>query len=426
IKVNEEKESLSQTILSLRGNFTAERETLLSSIRNLTDQLTARAVIEKLGWKQFGSSYYYPSAEKKSWHDARQYCRERGADLAIINNRKEQEFIYRQNKFVWFGLTDEETEGEWKWVDGVGDHFDAGKEEDPEDIYMNVEDAEAYDGVYLNSSAKTPGSEDGRVRPGNPAAVCLGLLCVLLLAVIIGLSVKHKAEREQLQSSYMNMTMERERLLDANSNLTSERDKLQSSYMNMTMERERLLDANSNLTSERDKLQSSYEVLAMERDGLRRNLSGLERAFVQGWKKFGGSYYCISTERKSWSVARQACKERGADLVIINSREEQEFIKKENQYVWIGLSDARTEGVWKWVDGSKLTTAHQSVVYGLDTQELGLNRCNGKRRLERCHWALEQWNHLLLWGAESCFPIWLSGFGGCQENTTYGNAQCQK
>uniref|UniRef100_A0A3B1KI08 C-type lectin domain-containing protein n=2 Tax=Astyanax mexicanus TaxID=7994 RepID=A0A3B1KI08_ASTMX len=77
--------------------------------------------------------------------------------------------------------------------------------------------------------------------------------------------------------------------------------------------------------------------------------------------KFGSSYYYISSEKKNWNVARQDCRNRGADLVIINSREEQQ-----NKYIWIGLTDAEKEGEWKWVDGSPLTTksGEPSNTYG--------------------------------------------------------------
>ncbi|XP_030643645.1 C-type lectin domain family 4 member E-like [Chanos chanos] len=82
----------------------------------------------------------------------------------------------------------------------------------------------------------------------------------------------------------------------------------------------------------------------------------------RGWWYYSSSLYYLSTEWKSWSESRQDCRERGADLVIINSKEEQEFVDRLKKIstvaAWIGLTDRDIEGVWKWVDDTTLTTGY--------------------------------------------------------------------
>ncbi|KAG1955861.1 pancreatic secretory granule membrane major glycoprotein GP2-like [Pimephales promelas] len=69
----------------------------------------------------------------------------------------------------------------------------------------------------------------------------------------------------------------------------------------------------------------------------------------------GKDRFFISSEWLSWSGSRQFCRDRGADLVIINTEEKQRFISSfVKERVWIGLSDIETEGIMKWVDNSTL------------------------------------------------------------------------
>uniref|UniRef100_A0A668TXP5 C-type lectin domain-containing protein n=1 Tax=Oreochromis aureus TaxID=47969 RepID=A0A668TXP5_OREAU len=75
-----------------------------------------------------------------------------------------------------------------------------------------------------------------------------------------------------------------------------------------------------------------------------------------GWQKFSCSCYLLSERSGSWHSARKHCTDQGADLVVIDSPNEQNFIVSITQYkTWIGLSDIEQEGTWKWVDGTPLT-----------------------------------------------------------------------
>uniref|UniRef100_A0A3B3HZY8 C-type lectin domain-containing protein n=1 Tax=Oryzias latipes TaxID=8090 RepID=A0A3B3HZY8_ORYLA len=88
-------------------------------------------------------------------------------------------------------------------------------------------------------------------------------------------------------------------------------------------------------------------------------LSGRKPGCPSGWISFGFSCYFFSEEKKSWDEAREFCRTTEADLVVINSKEENYFLFRVKPYhfkpVWIGLTDKVQEGTWKWVDGSPLT-----------------------------------------------------------------------
>ncbi|XP_051560242.1 C-type lectin domain family 4 member E-like isoform X8 [Myxocyprinus asiaticus] len=61
---------------------------------------------------------FFISSEEKSWSDSRQYCRDHGGDLVIINTEEKQRYISSLEKGrVWIGLSDIEKEGNMKWVD---------------------------------------------------------------------------------------------------------------------------------------------------------------------------------------------------------------------------------------------------------------------------------------------------------------------
>ncbi|XP_076735055.1 CD209 antigen-like protein C [Maylandia zebra] len=76
-----------------------------------------------------------------------------------------------------------------------------------------------------------------------------------------------------------------------------------------------------------------------------------------GWKQHRGKCYYFSTRKSSWDVSRTECRTKGGDLVKIDSKEEQSFLKTKieyGSYFWIGLTDSAEEGRWLWVDGSPL------------------------------------------------------------------------
>lgn len=70
--------------------------------------------------KHFNGRWYKVYLEKKTWHAARDKCKELGGRLVCVPDAPTWAFVRELTPAsVWLGATDEETEGVWKWVDGA-------------------------------------------------------------------------------------------------------------------------------------------------------------------------------------------------------------------------------------------------------------------------------------------------------------------
>ena len=90
--------------------------------------LLADKVIERLLSKELGVLVTNPSNGHRyglvniqmTWHEAKEYADRLGGHLAIITSVEEQDWVCQKFPYIrcWLGGTDENVEGEWKWVTG--------------------------------------------------------------------------------------------------------------------------------------------------------------------------------------------------------------------------------------------------------------------------------------------------------------------
>lgn len=166
----------------------------------------------------------------------------------------------------------------------------------------------------------------------------------------------------RLQGNYSSLTRDKGQLQRSYNTLNISRYQLQISYNSLWKDKEQLQNRYNTVQREKEQLQTNYSSLATSRDQLQKKVDKVRRNLVcqAGWKKFDLSCYFVSTARKNWTISRQDCITKGADLVVIDSREEQIFVSqllKAEQNAWIGLTDSLEEGTWMWVDGTPVTTA---------------------------------------------------------------------
>ncbi|XP_076001468.1 C-type lectin domain family 9 member A-like [Genypterus blacodes] len=204
---------------------------------------------------------------------------------------------------------------------------------DPEEeTYVNMNDLDEWRApeektkpVRTHAVAK---EETGSGRPLKLAAACLGLVCVVLMTTAIAVSVQYVRDYNQL---FRDLIM-------------------------YGSEYQQLLLRYQNLTNERDQLQISLNVTGSELERMIKNTA----TCPDGWRKFGCSCYFLFTKHTTWGPSKEECTSKGADLVIINSKEEMMFLNNLGfpKMFWIGLISSSDGSNWTWADGSSPKVMH--------------------------------------------------------------------
>uniref|UniRef100_A0A8C3ME43 Uncharacterized protein n=1 Tax=Geospiza parvula TaxID=87175 RepID=A0A8C3ME43_GEOPR len=72
------------------------------------------------------------------------------------------------------------------------------------------------------------------------------------------------------------------------------------------------------------------------------------------WEKHGRKCYIFFPEEnpKDWNASRAECTDKGSDLVVIDSREELNYLRSQSRhkYYFLGLTRSAEEQKWKWIN----------------------------------------------------------------------------
>ncbi|KAG8518746.1 C-type lectin domain family 4 member K, partial [Galemys pyrenaicus] len=179
--------------------------------------------------------------------------------------------------------------------------------------------------------------------------------------------------------------------------LSSKTETLESNLQKADAEIQRLngsLESTKTLAAKVQETQSQLETLQASiasQMQLQRTNNQLLELILQGWTIYDDHLYYFSYIKKSWHEAEQFCVSQGAHLVSVTSVGEQAFLVKftRTSYHWIGLSDAGTEGSWRWVDGTPFDSAKSRAFWEKNQPD---NWKHKDGRTEDCVQIQQKWN----------------------------------
>ncbi|XP_037309984.2 asialoglycoprotein receptor 1-like isoform X4 [Pungitius pungitius] len=210
-----------------------------------------------------------------------------------------------------------------------------------------------YDEVKVKAEAnQQPADSPGRAQSSPRRCVwlagCLAIVCVVLLSGLVGVAIYSK--NTELKTQIEQLTEENQKQMK----------EIQEQKENFTNQIKDLEDNWNEFNVSRAQWTIDTYCPKDQAPSKGRTCSDCQA----GWEKNQMSCYVFINsedppEPKTWEEARENCRGRGADLVVVHNEDEKKILNDysarypvPNGY-WIGL---KVEGgTWKWINGTDLT-----------------------------------------------------------------------
>ncbi|XP_071944843.1 C-type mannose receptor 2-like [Antedon mediterranea] len=281
---------------------------------------------------RFEFSCYVFMKELRKFSDSREACQAIGADLLVIDSVNENSFItdrlaveFPKVVFVYFGMDDKDTEGNWKWINGenVGDDFLNWKTGEPDN------DDNQDCGVIL---------QDGQWSDN---------LCNRYIESIC-----------EKKTTYAYMQCPNDVVVYVDNLVTGTTASWDTPVVNDLYNREMQVICEPITGSEFLIGQTIVTCRAIFDESEEALCSFSVDVFVCDIS-FEASCYKLISSKQTFQQSRDLCRADDADFVTIETEKERDFVLNVQYETFqssalIGLNDIDNEGSWTWIDGGSL------------------------------------------------------------------------
>ncbi|XP_035377661.1 asialoglycoprotein receptor 1-like [Electrophorus electricus] len=190
-------------------------------------------------------------------------------------------------------------------------------------------------------------------RLPKPSEEPESVAAILLLALIISISLT----KAQVDSKFSTVETEMSNLTLSLQSLTSKIQQLEKQgheiYWKSREMKEDLETEQRHINDLVSPIEALSDQITQLQCRLKKHNSTQEQCCPVKWMFFSSHCYFFSDYGMSWNEARDKCESTRAELLILKSKEEKEFVisRTTPHYYWLGLTDERT-GQWEWLDGT--------------------------------------------------------------------------